>query len=63
MILWQAPLTETQQAMEFLAATDVPVVFVDLFQQPLTNGLSTIGLLGSTGGSRYRTSRAFRKIV
>lgn len=43
---WQAPLAETKQAVAFFEASGTPVVFIDLFQKPLTNTLPSIRLLG-----------------
>ncbi|WP_233553378.1 ABC transporter substrate-binding protein [Teichococcus wenyumeiae] len=43
---WQAPLAETQQAVAFFEASGTPVIFIDLFQKPLTNTLPSIRLLG-----------------
>jgi iron complex transport system substrate-binding protein len=43
---WQAPLAETRQAVAFFEASSTPVVFIDLFQKPLTNTLPSIRLLG-----------------
>lgn len=43
---WQQGSAETMQAVERLSAAGVPVIFIDLFRQPLTNTAPSLALLG-----------------
>jgi iron complex transport system substrate-binding protein len=43
---WQANSAESKSLLEQFAQSGVPVIFVDVFQKPLTNTVTTMRLLG-----------------
>ncbi|WP_338662091.1 ABC transporter substrate-binding protein [Pararoseomonas sp. SCSIO 73927] len=51
---WQANLPEMRRAVELLEGTGVPVVYMDIFQQPGRNTLPSIRLLGAVLGAEER---------
>ncbi|GAV35851.1 ferrienterobactin-binding periplasmic protein precursor [Roseomonas sp. TAS13] len=51
---WQLGSAETRQNVEHLAAAGIPVVFIDNFQRPLSNGIPSIRLLGRALGCEER---------
>ncbi|MCR0984174.1 ABC transporter substrate-binding protein [Roseomonas populi] len=51
---WQANSPEMRRGVELLESTGVPVVYMDIFQQPGRNTLPTIRLLGAVLGAEEK---------